>query len=224
MVAARSANHRARTHQDQRRVAHAATACPSAPRPGDMDRQRAHHLSEYGQRASPVPGVAPHRDDRDAPRRDRRVALGCLERRSAPTVDQPYPSSARRTSFATKNAPVDAASNWTPTPNGSSKPGAIANVKTGIALGRTTQCSPAPPASRYTRSRSANCLPGSSRVRDCLTSGSTNTPTHARSPVRRPRQTGRRRIRSFDRKCPSAPAMRAANSRHDVYRTARRTR
>ena len=128
-----------------------------------------------------------------------------------------------RPSSPPRRAPVDAASKWTPTPNTSSTAGAIANVKTGIALGRATRCSPTLTSSRYTRSRSANCSPGSLRVRDCLTSGSTNTPTHARSPVRRPRQTGRRRIRSFDRECPSSPAMRAANSRADVNRTGRGT-
>ena len=104
--------------------------------------------------------------------------LACISCRSAVpakhSLDGPRSSPPRP-------APVDAASNSTPTPKTSSTDGAIVNAAMGTALERATRCSPTPAENRCTRNRSASCSPGSSSVRDYLTSGFTtcSTPTPA---------------------------------------------
>ena len=59
-------------------------------------------------------------------------------------------------SSPTRHAPVDAASNSTPTPSTSLNAGAIVNATTDTPRLRATRCSPTLVASRYTRSRSAS--------------------------------------------------------------------
>ena len=173
-------------------VAHATNARPKRPpaSPPLLDRRRARHVPGRGPGTAALPGPAPHRPHRDAPRRSRRSQV--VRPRPAPApVDPAHPSMRRRPARRVRCEDPHQPPMRRPRRRDRRRPRPLAaptSRATDCPTTSTTGCSATPPAGSSTHNRSASSSTASRATRA--------PPDQVPRPAPHPRLAARRRRRA----------------------------